>query len=42
MSVKVLADARRRPPIQWSVETSTPSIVVVPPVAALPLGTDAG
>lgn len=31
-SVNVRAEATRRPPIQWSVETSTPSIVVEPPV----------
>ncbi len=31
-SVNVAADATRLPPIQWSVETSTPSMVAVPPV----------
>ena len=31
-SVNVPADPTRLPPIQWSVETSTPSIMAVPPV----------
>ena len=35
-SVNVRLDDTRRPPIQWSVETSTPSIVAVPPVLIPP------